>query len=144
MTSNTPLYNRDYALWLSQQLSFIEQGQFERIDVKNISMQLKSWDNTQRFQIRENVRQVMTNQLINSARHFGGDYDLMSDTHSRQVRIVRSLRESPSLKNYFDECIRDEFPAAVKEAKRRSGRGAVIPDKNQFSAVTVMGRRKLA
>lgn len=107
------LYEQDFYAWTFQQAEFLQQGQFDRLDIINLVEEIESLGKQQ--------QQELENHLAVLLGHFL-KWDYQPDRRSKswkatireQRRAVQKLiHKNPSLKSYLEEAILSGYESGV-------------------------------
>ena len=113
------LYERDYNLWVEEQVALLGSGAFERLDVANLIEEIADMARSQEKAIRSNLVVLLTHLLK-------WHYQPEQRSTSRAGSIVEHRRrnrdeidDSPSLAGYpgevFERCYRDARDQAAAD-----------------------------
>ncbi len=118
------LYETDFQSWLEKTIDCLEQEQFNRLDIEHLIEELKDLGRSDRKALESNLMILMAHLLKLTIQNDvpeqmkGSWYD--SVVEHRQ-RVYKSLRDTPSLKNYLETAIQSAYPdarkVAIKEGK---------------------------
>jgi Domain of unknown function DUF29 len=113
------LYERDFNLWVEEQVALLETGAFQRLDLENLIEEIRDMVRRQRKAIRGDLIVVLTHLLKwqhqPEQRSTGWTGSIVE--HRRRIRD--EIEESPSLAGYPDavlgRCYRDAREQAAAE-----------------------------
>jgi hypothetical protein len=113
------LYERDFNLWVDEQVALLEAGAFQRLDLANLIEEIRDMARRQRKAIRSDLIVVLTHLLKwrhqPEQRSTGWAGSIVE--HRRRIRD--EIEESPSLAGYpgevFARCYRDAREQAAAE-----------------------------
>lgn len=108
---STPLYDRDFYLWLQETAQLLRNGEFDRLDIENLVEEIESMGRSDKHAVESNLEVVLMHLL---------KYKYQPDRRSRSWRLTlfehrdrlrKAFRESPSLRPYlaseFEDCYRN-------------------------------------
>jgi Domain of unknown function DUF29 len=116
------LYEEDFVAWLDDTAAKLEEGNFTEIDVVSLVEEIQGLSNSERQQLRNRLRVLLTHLLKRMCVDSKDDYPLWELTIREQRRKLEELLEdSPSLKNYWEKVfpgvwikslsdVQDEYP----------------------------------
>ena len=113
------LYQRDFNLWVEEQVALLEAGAFQRLDLQNLIEEIRDMARRQRKAIRSDLIVVLTHLLKwqhqpeqRTTRWAGSIVE-----HRRRIRD--EIEDSPSLAGYpgevFERCYRGAREQAAAE-----------------------------
>jgi len=113
------LYDSDFEIWVEKTIDCLEKQQFNRLDIQHLIEELTDLGRSDRKTLESNLMILMAHLLklkiqnnVPESRS-GSWYD--SVVEHRQ-RVYKSLRDTPSLKNYLETAIESAYPDATKVA----------------------------
>jgi hypothetical protein len=115
------LYERDFNLWVEEQVALLEAGAFARLDVANLMEEIADMARSQKRAIRSDLVVLLTHLLKwqHQARHRSTGWAGSIVEHRRCIR--EEIEDSPSLAQYpravFERCYR----AAREQAAAETG-----------------------
>jgi Domain of unknown function DUF29 len=119
--SEASLYERDFNLWVEEQVAFMEAGALERLDVANLMEEIADMARSQKRAIRSNLVVLLTHLLKwqYQGRHRSTGWAGSIVEHRRCIQ--EEIEDSPSLARYpsavFERCYR----AAREQAAAETG-----------------------
>jgi hypothetical protein len=115
------LYERDFNLWVEEQVALLEAGAFERLDVANLMEEIADVARSQRRAIRSDLVVLLTHllkwQYQASNRSTGWAGSIVE--HRRCIR--EEIEDSPSLAGYPGEVFERCYRAARDQAAAETG-----------------------
>jgi len=113
------LYERDFNLWIEEQVALLEAGALERLDVANLMEEIADMARSQRRAIRSDLVVLLTHllkwQYQSGHRSTGWAGSIVE--HRRCIR--EEVEDSPSLARYpgemFERCYRSAREQAAAE-----------------------------
>jgi hypothetical protein len=132
-------YNIDFALWLSEQVKALQQGQFQRLDVENLVEELSSLGVSEKRALGSQLARLFMHllkwQYQPEKRSQSWEYSIVNARHE----IDRILATSPSLRTYLPQTWAKEYERARKEAKADTGLPlATFPEECPYSLVEAL------
>lgn len=118
------LYDSDFQGWLEKTINYLENQQFNRLDIQHLIEELTDLGRSDRKTLESNLMILMAHLLKLKIQNNvpeqmkGSWYD--SVVEHRQ-RVDKNLRDTPSLKNYLETAIQSAYSdarkVAIKEGK---------------------------
>jgi hypothetical protein len=102
---NSTLYDQDYYLWIQQTLQVLQRGEFSELDTKNLSEEIEDMGISQKNALESNLIILLIHLLKWKYRR----------------RILKSFKDSPSLKRYFAEIFEECYQEARQQASDETG-----------------------
>lgn len=117
----TPSYNEDLNAWLQQQVSYLREGKFDKLDIDNLIEEVESVGKSERRSIK-NYFVVLIGHLLKlkyrPEKATGSWY--FSITNS-QRKIKEIIEDSPSLKREMQEKLEAAWKDAINLAVQETG-----------------------
>ena len=126
------LYERDFNLWLEDTIAKLKAGDFQNIDIENLIEEIAGVTGSDKREIENRLQRLIEHILKRC-------YVSMPDCYrgwqvtivNQRQKLVRLLRQSPSLKCHFLESFDEVFDDALKIV--RIEYDVEFPDTWQFS-----------
>ena len=115
------LYERDFNLWVEEQLALLEAGAFERLDLANLLEEIADMARSQKKAIRSDLVILLTHLLKwqYQPQHRSTSWAGSIVEHRRRVR--EEIEDSPSLAGYPSEVLERSYRAAREQAAAETG-----------------------
>jgi hypothetical protein len=127
MTDIKSLYETDYALWVDRTIADLKAKRLDAIDWENLIEEVESLGKSQRQELRNRLVTLLEHALKRKFTDFMQDYRGWTDTIRRtQVEIEELLKDSPSLKPYWEKIFNECYGKALKLLRSS-------PDYSRFS-----------
>lgn len=114
------LYERDFNLWVEEQVALLEAGAFQRLDLENLIEEIRDMARRQRKAIRSDLIVVLTHLLKWQHQSEQRSTSWTGSIVEHRRRIRDEIEESPSLAGYpgevVERCYRDAREQAAAEA----------------------------
>jgi hypothetical protein len=119
--TEAPLYERDFNLWVEEQVALLETGALERLDVANLTEEIADMARSQRRAIRSDLVVLLTHLLKwqYQASHRSTGWAGSIVEHRRC--IGEEIEDSPSLARYPGEVFERCYRAARAQAAAETG-----------------------
>lgn len=121
---DTNLYDKDFYVWIQQNINLLRQGKLAEIDTDILIDELENMAKSNHRELVSHLIillahllkwQFQLRQLTDSWHHFQGK-SLQASIDEQRMQIHAQLEESPSLVNYLQDAIGKAYPKAVKLA----------------------------
>jgi hypothetical protein len=138
--SRPGLYDRDFVLWIEEQVRLLREGRLDEADIPNIVEELEDMARSQHRELRSRVRVLVTHLL-----KCGRQPQKRSKSWDRTIITQRDelaalLEQSPSLHRRVEETAWSAYPAAVEQAALDTGLDAgTFPDELPYDPATLLG-----
>jgi hypothetical protein len=115
-TNRKNLYETDYLRWIETTLAQLQARDYSNIDWENLIEEIGDMGRSERRSLKSNLIVVITHLLKwqYQPNFRSGSWKGSNVEHRRRIR--ESLKESPSLKPYFEEILAECYRDAVKQA----------------------------
>ncbi|HBS69048.1 MAG TPA: DUF29 domain-containing protein, partial [Cyanobacteria bacterium UBA11153] len=110
------LYETDYLRWIETTLAQLQMRDYSNIDWENLIEEIGDMGRSERRSLKSNLIVIITHLLKwqYQPNFRSGSWKGSIVEHRRRIR--ESLKESPSLKPYFEEILAECYGDAVKQA----------------------------
>ena len=118
------LYERDFYLWVEQQVRLLADGRLDELDVANLIDEIGDLGRSQKRSITNNLVVVLVHLLkyqFQPRRRFRSWLASIAE-HRRRLR--KEFQDSPSLRGHA----RDEFMECYQDARRQAAIETGLPD----------------
>ncbi len=135
IASKTTLYDRDFYQWVQETTEKLKTKDFEHVDLENLIEEIESLGTSERSEILNRLATLLEHLLkriyISMPQEFNG-WERTIREQRRQIK--RTLKTSPSLKNYFAEIFDYAYQDALDEVLSEKGYKSVkFPNTWQFN-----------
>jgi hypothetical protein len=121
MLASKTLYETDFNLWLEETAELLRNGKLKHLDIENLLEEIEGMSRREKDALESNLIRVLQHLLKwnyqSNKRTSSWAYTIYE--HSR--RLNKALKNSPSLKRYFDtvfdECYQEARKAAALETR---------------------------
>ena len=123
-------YQTDYYGWTIEQAELLKTGHWQEIDIENLIEEVEAMGRSEKRALESRLSVLITHLLkwqYQPVRR-GKSWELT--IKEQRLRIVKILRDNPSLKREIEACFLDTYPFAVIQAVKETG-----IDENVFPTV---------
>jgi len=119
--ATTSNYETDFYKWTKNQSSFLEKGDFKKLDIANLKEEIESLGRSERRALLSHIINLLMHLLkkeYQSKRHTKS-WD--KTTRNARFDIKLNLSDNPSLKRELPEIFKKAYKYALKEAVIETG-----------------------
>ena len=113
------LYERDFCLWVEEQVRLLRAGQLERLDLGNLIEEIEALGGAERKSVKSNLVVILKHLLKHQYQPRRRSRSWLSSIAEHRRRLRDDLTTSPSLRRYararFAECYQDGRRQALIE-----------------------------
>ena len=110
---NTQLYDRDFFKWIETTANLLRSQRFGEIDLENLIEEIESMGRSEKNALESNLEVLLMHLLKYKYQPQKISNSWKYTIREHRLRIIKSLKSSPSLKIYFLEI----FAACYKNAR---------------------------
>ena len=115
----TPLYERDFCLWVEEQARLLKEGRLEQLDLVNLIDEVEDLGIHEKKAVESNLVVVLKHLLKYQFQPRRRSRSWLSSIAEHRRRLRNDLTTSPSLRPYarerFEECYQDGRRQALIE-----------------------------
>jgi hypothetical protein len=115
----TPLYERDFCLWVEEQARLLKEGRLEQLDLVNLIDEIEDLGVHEKRAVQSNLVVVLKHLLKYQFQPRRRSRSWLSSIAEHRRRLRNDLATSPSLRPYarerFEECYQDGRQQALIE-----------------------------
>lgn len=117
---NRHLYETDYLKWIETTVKKLQVQDYSNIDWKNLIEEIEDMGRSERQSLKSNLIVVLTHLLKwqYQPNFRSGSWSSIVE-HRRRIR--EALKDSPSLKPYFEEVFAECYSDVVEQASAETG-----------------------
>jgi len=120
----TTLYDQDFFAWTQRQVELLKTQQWEQVDVENLIEEIDSLGKQERRELCNRLGILLGHLLKWHYQPEARSKSWFYTIKEQRIRIVRHLKDNPSLKPYLDDAIAigilSNFPHPVLSLKLKS------------------------
>ena len=132
-------YEQDYAQWCADQGALLRAGRLEALDRENLAEEIESLGRSDRREIESRLKPLLVHLLKWRFQRERRTKSWEATIREQRARIAKILQESPSLKNYPQEVLQEEYGYARWDAAKETGLPDVtFPETCPFTANQVL------
>ena len=133
------LYERDFSLWIDQQVELLRARKFEQIDLENIIEEIECMGGNLRRELRSRIENIIMHLLKcqYQPEHKSGSW--LGTLREQRSCIGELLEDNPSLKRLVNGAVSKRYGTAVARAADETGlERKAFPAKCPYSADDVL------
>lgn len=101
----TTLYDQDFFAWTQRQVELLKTQQWEQVDVENLIEEIDSLGKQERRELCNRLGILLGHLLKWHYQPEARSKSWFYTIKEQRIRIVRNLKDNPSLKPYLDDAI---------------------------------------
>ncbi|MFW5666740.1 MAG: DUF29 domain-containing protein [Coleofasciculus sp.] len=109
----SPAYETDYYAWTQQQAQFLQQQQWNCLDIVNLVEEIESLGRQERRELRNRLGVLLAHLLKWQFQPQNRSRSWLATIREQRFQVRQLLAESPSLKPYLVEAIELAYHSAV-------------------------------
>lgn len=114
--NSTLLYEQDFCLWLETTANLLKKGQFSQLDIENLVEEIESMSRSEKNALKSNLIIVFLHLLKWQYQPDKRSRSWKSSIFEHRRRLHESLKNSPSLKPFFESCFCECYQYGRKKA----------------------------
>ncbi|MGH6919376.1 MAG: DUF29 domain-containing protein [Geminicoccaceae bacterium] len=107
----TPLYERDFCLWVEEQARLLKEGRLEQLDVVNLIDEIESLAISRKHAVTSNLVVILDHLLKHEFQPRRRSRSWLASIAEHRRRLRKEFQHAPSLRGYareqFEECYQD-------------------------------------
>ena len=115
MTTQT-LYEKDFNLWIEQTINYLKDGDFTNLDRENLIEEIKSMGNSDKRETFSRLKVLLMHLLKWKYQPQKRTSSWLNTIDEQREQLELILKNSPSLKPYFQEILSDCYQKAIRAA----------------------------
>ncbi len=136
---NSGLYDRDFHLWLADQIEVLKTKNFKLLDIENLIEELESMAKRDRRELESRLEVLVWHLLKCQYQSSAKSNSWLATLVEQRSRISRLLKDIPSLVGDVESFTREIYPAAVKGAAAETGLlENIFPNELPYSIEQIM------
>jgi len=111
----------DFALWGAEQAALMRAGKLDRLDIENVAGELDYLGSSQQNEIESRLNVLIAHLLKWQFQPAKRTNSWRATLGEQRKQIAKILRRSPSLKNYPQSVLEEEYPIGRLKASGETG-----------------------
>ncbi len=113
-------YEQDFYAWLMHNAQLIRQGRFVEVDVENVAEELECLGRSERHQLVSRLSVLLMHLLKWAYQPQKRSKSWIYTIREQRKKLMRLLKDSPSLKPELDERLTESYEIAVLKAAKET------------------------
>jgi hypothetical protein len=109
-------YESDFYAWTQEQVRFLQEENWNCLDVSNLIEEIESLGKQQRQELRNRLGILLGHLLKWEFQPSHRSKSWLATIREQRRQVLRLLKESPSLQSYWQEAIDDGYQSALNLA----------------------------
>jgi Domain of unknown function DUF29 len=126
ITAERPLYERDFVLWVEEQVRLLREGRLQQLDVVNLIDEVEDLGIREKKAIKSNLVVVLQHLLKHQFQPRRRSRSWQASIVEHRQRLRDDFRTSPSLRGYA----RNMFEEAYADARARALVETGLPERS--------------
>jgi hypothetical protein len=114
-------YEQDYHGWSKHQVALLKTGKFDELDIAHLIEELKDTDKSNRRELESRFLILIAHLLKWQFQPEKQSSSWRGSIKEQRLRLMRLLKQSPSLRKQINDAIAEIYPDAVTLAAEESG-----------------------
>lgn len=136
---HSSLYETDYLKWIETTLEKLRYHEYDQVDWENLIEEIEDMGRSERRSLESNLVVLFLHLLKwqYQPQNRTGSWKGSIIEHRRRIR--KALKESPSLKPYFEEILAECYSDAVQQASGETGLSIkAFSDRCSYTTVEIL------
>jgi hypothetical protein len=134
------LYDRDFALWVDEQVAALRAGDLPGLDLPNLIEELEGLTKRDQRALGSQVKRIMAHLLKQRYQPRRATRSWQDSIENGREEIADILEQSPSLRHILPGLMTKNYPRAVAQAARDTGLSTErFPERPPFDLAEVLG-----
>lgn len=125
MTTQLPktanLYNEDYLQWLETTVNHLKNKDLEHLDLENLIEEIETLGRSEKRELESRLTILLMHLLKYKYQSSKRSNSWLFTIREQRLRILKSFKDSPSLKNYFQSIFSETYSDARALAADETG-----------------------
>jgi hypothetical protein len=135
------LYDQDFQVWLEKTIASLKNRDFDSLDIENLIEELADLGKSEKRTLESNLM-ILLAHLLKLKVQYDAPSSMQESWYSSIIehrqRVLKNLRDTPSLKSYLETAIQSAYSDARKIAikeNKLAKLGIRIPHENEYSMI---------
>ena len=136
---NNSLYEEDFYLWIETTAKLLKEGKFSELDLDNLIEEIETMGRSEKKSLRSNLVILLLHLLKWQYQPNKRSRSWQSSIFEHRIRLDEDLKDSPSLKPYFQEIFDKCYQNGKKQASIETGLSLkAFPEESPFTIEEVL------
>lgn len=114
-------YDQDFYLWTHTQASLLKNKEFEKLDIRHLIEEIESLGNSEKRALESYLIVLLMHLLKIEYQPTKHSRSWELSIKNSRFRVIKTLKQSPSLKSKLPEIFKDAYFTARLEAAQETG-----------------------
>lgn len=115
------LYERDFALWIEEQVELLRTGALDRLDLRNLIEEVESMGRSDRRKLENNLVVIIKHLLKHEFQPGKRSRSRLAPMNEHRRRVQQIVQDSPSLRGHLTQEVPLLYPHARDQAIIETG-----------------------
>ncbi|MSV29727.1 MAG: DUF29 domain-containing protein [Bryobacterales bacterium] len=120
-TATKTLYDTDFVEWSAHTAQLVRAGRLDEVDLENLAEEIEGLGKRDRWAVHAQLRRLLLHQIKRRIQPEREGASWRRSILNSQERITSSVKDSPSLKPFFEKDLRGIYTRAVRAAFLETG-----------------------
>jgi hypothetical protein len=121
LPKTTNLYDSDYLQWLETTVNHLKNRDFEHLDLDNLIEEIETLGRSEKRELESRLTILLMHLLKYKYQSSKRSNSWLFTIREQRLRILKSFKDSPSLKNYFQNIFSEIYSDARALAADETG-----------------------
>ena len=121
LSKTTNLYENDYLQWIENTVARLKNRDFENIDLENLIEEIETLGRSEKRELESRLTILLMHLLKYKYQPSKRSNSWRFTIREQRLRILKSFKDSPSLKNYFQNIFSEIYSDARALAADETG-----------------------
>lgn len=117
-TPPRPLYDRDFALWIEEQVAALRAGDVAALDLQNLIEELEGLTKRDQRALGSQLKRIMTHLLKQRYQPQRASRSWQDSIENGREEVADIIEQSPSLRGILPDLMIKNYPRAAAQAAR--------------------------
>lgn len=124
MRTQKSLYDRDFNAWIFQQINFIQNKEFENLDIQHLLEEMETLGNSNPTALKSHLVIILLHMLKQKHQPDLSSKSWKDSISSARIQIDQIIEDNPSLKQFLNDKIVIDY--CFEKAKRKTSKETSI------------------
>jgi hypothetical protein len=121
LSKTTNLYDNDYLQWLENIVNCLKNKDFDHLDLENLIEEIETLGRSEKRELESRLTVLLMHLLKYKYQPSKRSNSWLFTIREQRLRILKAFKDSPSLKNYFQNIFSEIYSDARALASDKTG-----------------------
>jgi hypothetical protein len=121
LSKTTNLYDNDYLQWLENIVNCLKNKDFDHLDLENLIEEIETLGRSEKRELESRLTVLLMHLLKYKYQPSKRSNSWLFTIREQRLRILKAFKDSPSLKNYFQNIFSEIYSDARALASDETG-----------------------